>query len=257
MSTMARPRRRLPARVYWFRRFLVLGVALGLVFGIAQLLGGSAPGSEDAARVVGAEPSERASAPRAVSTADADPRGTAKEKKSRKKKAEEKTPLPEPSGPCPEDDLVVTPVVHEPAYAGHRVRFSLEVTTRATPACTWEVSPASLVVKLTSGDDRIWSSQDCPVAVPSAEVVARQEKPGVVRLGWRGQRSDSSCSRTTPWAQPGWYHVTAAAFGAEPTDVQFELRPPVPETITPKPKPEKDSKEKRGNKPSERPSGRD
>ena len=38
-------RRRLPARVYWVRRLMVLGIATLLVVGIAQLLGGSSGGS--------------------------------------------------------------------------------------------------------------------------------------------------------------------------------------------------------------------
>ncbi len=61
MRSMARPRGPLPARVYWVRRVLVLGVALALVFGIARLLGGTGDPAADSARVVGADsaPSDR------------------------------------------------------------------------------------------------------------------------------------------------------------------------------------------------------
>jgi hypothetical protein len=67
-----------------------------------------------------------------------------------------------------------------------------------------------------------------------------------VDLVWNGQRSDSTCSRTTLWAQPGFYHAEAAALGSEPTDVQFELRPAVAPTITasPTPDPERSGKDK-------------
>ena len=120
--------------------------------------------------------------------------------------------------------------------------FRIKLTSVESPACTWRVSPEKLAVKLVSGSDRIWSSQDCPRAVPPVDVIVRQEEPAKVDVVWHGQRSDSTCSRTTAWAQPGWYHVQAAAFGGEPSDVQFELRPPVPATITPKPKPEPEPK---------------
>jgi hypothetical protein len=245
--------------VYWVRRTLVLGLALGLVFGIAQLLGGGGSGpTGDTARVVGAEAAPRSSdAAAARSTADARPvagdgsRDTGQQATGSGKKAAEakktKTPLPEPTGPCAASDIVATPKVKGTAYAGNRVTFRIKLTTLETPACTWRVSPETLAVKLVSGSDRIWSTQDCPRAVPEVDVIVRQEKPAKVDVSWRGQRSDSTCSRTTPWAQPGWYHVQSAAFGAEPSDIQFELHPPVPETITPKPKPEKESAGKKSN----------
>ena len=49
MGSVRHPRGRLPRRVYWMRRSVVLGVALVLVFGIGKLLGGtgSDPGLDD------------------------------------------------------------------------------------------------------------------------------------------------------------------------------------------------------------------
>lgn len=255
------PRRRsLPARVYWVRRGLVLAVALGMVFGIAHLLGGTdtEPVAESA-RVVGARADGAGGASEPASTADAKPRKAGKQgKKAKARKTE--TPLAEPSGPCEASDVVVDPKVKGLPYAGNRVTFRLKLTTLETPACTWRVAPSTLAIKLVSGEDRIWSSQDCPAAVPTTEVVVRKDHPAKVDVHWRGQRSDSTCSRTTPWALPGWYHVQAAAFGAEPVDEQFELLPPVPVTITPKPKPEKkkheDPAEQQSAESSESPSAK-
>jgi hypothetical protein len=220
----------------------VLAVALGMVFGIAHLLGGTEtepPG--DAAQVVGAEAGGAPSTTKPQSTADADPRrseGKGAKKGDKPKAVKTKTPPPEPTGPCRPSDIVATPKVKDTAYAGSRVTFLLKLTTLESPACNWRVSPTSLAVKLVSGSDRIWSSQDCPASIRTTDVVVRKDFPVKVEVRWHGQRSDSTCSRTTPWAQPGWYHVQAAAFGAEPVDEQFELSPPVPVTITPKPKPE-------------------
>jgi hypothetical protein len=56
-------------------------------------------------------------------------------------------------------------------------------------------------------------------------------------MAWNGLRSDAECTRSTSWADPGYYHVVAAAFGAEPTDVQFRLLPPVRKTVTASPTP--------------------
>lgn len=242
MTTPPRRTRRLPARVYWFRRALVLGVAGGLVVGVASLL--DQPADPDAgvrAQPVGTTPTAGATPGPARATADAaQPRPDAVRGQRRPAASRTRTPLPEPSGPCVDSDVVVSPEVEGPAYAGSPVTIRLDVTTVESPACTWEVSPRTVAVKLASGSDRIWSSQDCPGAVPTLEVVARQQKPAVVEMTWRGQRSDSSCSRTTGWALPGWYHVEAAAFGSEPNGFRFELREPVPVTITPKPEKKKD-----------------
>lgn len=266
MTGVSRPRGPLPPRVYWVRRTLVLAVALGLVFGIAQLLDGGSRDSDETAQVVGSPsaPSTSAAVPR--STDDARPgddrgagssqgRGAKKGSKGRKPE-ETQTPLAVPTGPCRNEEVVVEPKVRPSAHAGRVVHFRLKLTTTGRPACTWTLSPETLVVKITSGEDRIWSSQDCPDAVPQTDVVVRKDVPAKVDMGWRGQRSDSTCSRQPAWAQAGFYHVQTAAYGAEPADVQFELQVPVVPTRTTTPKPEKqdkDAEKKDREKPRDEP----
>ncbi|MGZ6804814.1 MAG: hypothetical protein ACXVFU_17370 [Nocardioidaceae bacterium] len=245
MSMMTRPRGPLPARVYWVRRLLLLSVALLLVFGIAHLLGSGGTGGV-AARPVGADASVGAASP--TPSTRPSPTAVVKPAKGRKAAAATKTPLAAPTGPCSGSDVEVTPGVRGTAYAGTAVTFDLKLTTARSPACNWVVSARSLVVKLTSGVDRIWSTQDCKGVVRKQQVVVRKDVPTTVTVIWRGQRSDGSCSRSMPWAEPGFYHVTAAALGAEPTETQFELHEPVTVTITPSPSP--------SPTPSDEPSGK-
>jgi hypothetical protein len=113
----------------------------------------------------------------------------------------------------------------------------MTLTTKVSPACNWDVTAESLAVRITSGSDRVWSTQDCVGAVPRQSVVVRKDQPVSVMVAWNGQRSDAECTRTTAWAEPGYYHVVAAAFGAEPTDVQFPLLTPPRPTITATPTP--------------------
>lgn len=148
------------------------------------------------------------------------------------------SPLAVPTGPCSNGDVLVTPAVRR-AYAGQDVTITLDLTTKTSPACTWEVSPSTVVVQLTSGSDEVWSSQDCPGVLGQHSVIVRKDQPTTVRLVWGGRRSDSTCSRSTLWAQPGWYHVEAAAYGAGPTDEQFHLLQPPRPTVTRTPKPRK------------------
>lgn len=216
----------------------MLSIAVALAVGIAQLLGISSdePAADVSATTVGSGTVPSPPVTTADARAEEQTRGKGRRDEARKPKRT-KTPLPEPTGPCEPSDVVVTPAIVGAAYAGSPVAIRLEVTTLDTPACTYRVSPRTVAVKLVSGTDRIWSSQDCPGAVPEVDVIARQKVPGVAEMQWRGQRSDSGCTRTTPWALAGWYYVQAAAFGSEPTAVQFELRPAVAPTITPEPEP--------------------
>jgi hypothetical protein len=107
------------------------------------------------------------------------------------------------------------------------------------PACTFRVASDSLVVKIASGEDRIWSSQDCPQTIQEREVVVRSAVPAEVPVTWNGRRSDEKCTPGLDWALPGFYHVFAAALGSAPTDVQFEVTQAPTRTVTrtAKPKP--------------------
>ncbi len=261
MTAVTRPTGPLPARVYWARRLLVLAVALALVFGVAHLLGrnGGSGGGPSAQPVVadqsptgpssgtasspatsptatGASPSVPASGSPSVSTG-AQPGVAVPSTTTGPGGGGSATPLAQPAGPCASSDVVAVPSVTGPAVAARPVVLTLTLTTRTSPACSWEVSPSSLVVKITSGPDRIWSTQDCRNAVQKQVVVVRKDVPTTVSVVWNGQRSDADCTRSTSWAGPGYYHAVAAAFGADPMDVQFRLARPVRPTVTATPTP--------------------
>lgn len=234
------PRGPLPARIYWFRRLVVLGVAVLLVAGLARLLGGSSDASSDEAA--------QATTAGATTSTSADPSETAateapttpvegpKRRKSQQTPTE--PPLAEPSGTCENGDIVATPAITE-APGGSDVPITINLRTRVTAACTWTVSPDTLTVSITSGADSIWSSRECPAAIVPQEVVVRQAVDAPVVVTWNARRSDEECSSLTEWALPGFYHVETAALAGEPTEVQFELVRPASEvitkTVTPKP----------------------
>ncbi|MBO9522506.1 MAG: hypothetical protein J7518_13285 [Nocardioidaceae bacterium] len=255
MSTVTRPRGRHPASVYWARRIMVVLTALALVYLGARALGGgsgngsgngSAGGSGDQAEVVagkasGSPTSTTSQAPRpigpvAVATAggvvtrapSGTPTGTAPP-----------VVLAAPTGPCSLDEISVTPTIAT-APAGRPVPLTLQLTGMR-PACTFVVSSRTLAAKVISGKDRIWTSQQCPRSIRQQSVVVRSAAPTTVTVSWSGRRSDPGCTRSTSWALPGYYHVTAAVIGSEPGDAQFRLtsppRPVVTKTVTPKPKP--------------------
>ncbi len=227
----------------------MLGVVALLVFGVVHLLGGSGPAPKPTAAPAGAPSSgltptttpSRQTAPQVVAsslhqggTAHLKSRGKHRHRHASPSPAP--TPLAAPTGPCKDGDVLITPAVRR-AYAGQDVTITLDLTAKSSAACTWEVSASTVVVALTSGQDRVWSSQDCPSAIGQHSVVVRKDHITKVPIVWGGRRSSTGCAHGTLWAQPGWYHVQAAAYGAGPADDQFHLlRPPRP-TVTKTPKP--------------------
>lgn len=225
--------RRLPARVYWFRRAMVLGTLFVVIFGTAHLLGGGG-GKGDSATPASANLG------RAKQTANAGPVGP--RPLTGPSATATGTPpaavLAQPDGPCTLDDITVTPATGTTA-AGTQVGLALQLTG-VQPACTLALSSQTLVAKVVQGDNRIWTSQQCPSAVPKQSVVVRSAVPTTVQLTWSGRRSDDTCSKTTSWAPPGAYRLVAAVVGSEPGEAVFHLtvpeQPVVTRTIQPKPK---------------------
>lgn len=266
MSTLARPRGPLPARVYWVRRLLVLGLAVVLVVVLTRVLGGGSDGkaeqSDGVARQAAGETSDQddPSGQESPAATEEVPGGGADgETDGADNGEDEKEPeLARPEGRCEPEDLVVEPVPKDPV-AGSPVRLVLRISSLESEACNWTASPESLVVDITSGDDDIWTSRHCDGRLEQEEVVPRREKPARVAMVWSGRRSDEECSRLTRWALPGWYHVRAAAYSGEPTEEQFELakpeRPVVKRTVPPKEKQEKKQQDRRQReqRPTEEP----
>jgi hypothetical protein len=231
MGSVRHPRGRLPRRVYWTRRAVVLAVAALLVFGIGKLVGGNGSdptGSDLQASTSSAQEQEQQPG---VSQGPVAP--------SKAPHAKASPPLLPPSGECRDDEVSVLPSVPQ-AWGAQPIVIKLGLQSLQA-ACTFKVSPETLVVKITSGNDRIWSSQDCPKSIPTQDVVVRSGVATNVDVTWNGKRSEAGCPSPTDWALAGFYHVYAAAMGSTPTDVQFEVTraPTSTVTKTAKPKPSK------------------
>lgn len=247
----------LPARTYWVRRLMVLGTAVLLVFAIGRMLGSGSDGSDgdDAAQLSADTPTS--SAPTTTGTSTAPTATATRTGKPRKGRTSAAPVLATPTGPCLGSDVVVEPQVRN-AVAGRDVLVGLRLRTITSEACTWRVSPDTLTLNITSGDDRIWSSRDCPRAIVRRDVVVRRAVTTKVGVIWSdAKRSDEDgCTARTDWAGAGWYHVTAAALGGEPSDLQFELTLPTAATITRTATPKQTPTQKPSGKPSGKATGK-
>ncbi len=240
----------LPARVYWVRRSFFLLLVLTLAWTMSHVFGGDSEPKAQAKRAAastGIAKSGSRSEPAAEATGPATVYGpeVVGTKKHKKRKPREPVAV-QPEGPCVDDDVVSAPSVG-PSYAGRDVTLRFKLHTVRSAACTWRVSPTTVTARITSGADNIWNTEECPSAIQKQDVVLRRSEWTKVTFTWSGRRSDQGCTKNTGWAMPGWYHLSVAALGGEPQDVQFELKKPEPQVVTKtvQPKPEKKSGKKR------------
>lgn len=211
MSTVLRPVGPRPARVYWVRRVVVLVgllvVAL-LVWGLVSALG--------ALGVLGggsAEPAPGAAAGTATAgPADDDAAAAA--------------PLTDGRpGPCDPADLTVSLATPVRAYGEDQApTFTFAVTNGGDAACTVDAGSGNLVVTVTSGEDRIWSSTDCVEAPGEQILLLDRDARHQETVQWPRERSDEPCTADLPAPRPGTYQAVATFHGAQTAAAVFELR---------------------------------
>ncbi|HWJ10862.1 MAG TPA: hypothetical protein VNS46_15895 [Nocardioides sp.] len=223
----------LPPGVYWRRRVFVLGTAFALVFVIARWLTGSSDGASDDAAVA-----EQAGAQvQATGTVTAgEPTSSMTASPSGRKGGSPTPTLAAPEGTCEASDVVVTPSVVAPAEAGGDVTLTLSLQTTESEACTWQVSRDTVTVRISDGSDVLWTTQQCPAAVPTESVVVRRTVATLVELTWDAKESAARCTSRTNWVWPGEYSLAAAALGGEPTETEFTLVRAVAKTVEVTPK---------------------
>lgn len=212
-----RPVAKRPTRaVYMRRRAIVFGTPVVLLVAIIVMFsgGGSKPqqaslSSQTTTPV--APPSRHASSSGSPATQIVDPNAIA-------------------TSSCTPSAIQVTPSITG-GVAGGPITIDLSmVTTEA--ACNFSVSGSTVAVKLMSGTNSLWSSQDCPNVIPAGTLTLRKASPVDVSLTWDGHQSSGSCGATNPWVGPGTYRVLASVIGSTPTSANFSLKLPAQPTIT-------------------------
>lgn len=231
----------LPAGVYWRRRAFVLALAATLVFVIANVLSGGSDGKDSGAPA--AQQAANETAPSQTITVS--------QRRGHKGKRHlsatqgptfDPSVLAEPDGNCEPADVRITPRVVG-AVAGQPVTIGLGLQTVQSEACYFRVGSDKITLKITKAGREIWTSRECPGAVPSRSVVVRHVVATVVEMTWDGRESDSSCSHRRSWILPGDHlTVEASTLGGEPSGSAFALASPTPETVTVTPHPHRHPK---------------
>ena len=179
----------LPASTYWLRRGALL-----LGFLVLLLVARSCVGGEDDPRSTVA-PDETSSPTPAAST------------------AAPSTTAPRPPAapqPCADTALEVTPDSDEAVYAlGDSPRFSVTVKNTSTVACTRDLGSGAVELVIFSGEDRVWSSDDCSTSKAKDVETLAPGAQKVVSITWAGKRSKPRCAGERAEAKAGTYRLTA------------------------------------------------
>jgi hypothetical protein len=179
----------LPASTYWRRRVLLLAGVVLLV-----LLGTRACGGDDQVQTL-STPSPTPS----PSTASAPP-ASARPSSS---------PTSAPILACRDSVLQITAESDAEAYpAGGKPRFTLTVRNIGTVACKRALGPGAVELRVFSGEDRIWSSDDCNESKEQGVLTLPAGAARATTVQWGGTRTRPGCE-TGDTAQPGTYRVSA------------------------------------------------
>jgi hypothetical protein len=191
------PRGPLPASTYWRRRLALLAVLLLLLLLALKACGGDDPQPRSLA---GPSPSPAAS--RAASPAPS-------------ASSARRSPLPSPSPspvapkPCSDSVLQVTTEADATTYkSGDAPRFTLTVRNTGKVSCTRALGPDAVELRVLSGEDRIWSSDDCNDAKGQGVLTLPAGQGRATTVQWPGKRTKPGCDIGAV-AQPGTYRVIA------------------------------------------------
>lgn len=191
--TRTAPPPRPPARVFWIRRLVVLGLPLLLVVLLVTWWTG-----RDA-------PDPGAAAPEPTQTTAPDDGGGV------------------PDCAAAQLALAIAPGA-ESFPEGVDPTFEVTVTNSGPEPCLVDVGEGQREIVITSGEDRVWSSRDCtPADAPARTLLLVGGQSDVTQLGWPRQRSAPGCAGDLPVPGAGTYSVTVAAGGAMSPAAVFGL----------------------------------
>jgi hypothetical protein len=230
------------ASVYWRRRFIALVVGLAVLAVVAWALNGAINGRAPAnssgtnsANTTNTGITNPLSATNAPNSAASHGSTTGSGKKGGAG-AVHHSPSPGPSAShhpaagqrglktCARSDVVLSVFSAQANYSARQTpEFTIDVVSTAPKTCTFNIGASRLVLQITQGNKKIWTSADCAEGRAQLNSRLRRGVPTTVPITWDGQRSAPGCPVPGTAAKPGTYTATATDGHLSSTSVQFRL----------------------------------
>ncbi|HEV2888981.1 MAG TPA: hypothetical protein VGX28_01250 [Frankiaceae bacterium] len=195
-DALLHPRGPLPPSVYWRRRLVTFGAVLVVLALLLRACGGGGGGSVTPA------PS---TSPTGGATGATGPRPTGPSGPT----GHATTPAAQ-VGPCPDTAIVVSARADAQTYpASRRPILTISIANKGAVPCTRDVGQAAREIRVTSGNARIWSSDDCsPGGGSQVVTLLPGAAPLTFSVTWSRRRSAPDCPAGAELAEPGTYRVT-------------------------------------------------
>lgn len=217
-------------QVYWLRRAAIGVGALLVILVVIALIrpGGSAtvavPSSSPTPLMLGTPTPTPTPIPSTAATPGA--AGAAPGSTPAVASAAAVTPQPTPTpAACQPADLRLALGGGAGAAVGVATTFTVQITNGSAVPCSVGWAPATAELRIFSGTDRIWSTDDCAAwFTPVAPQVVEPGKALSANVVWQGKRSYPGCKLGSTALQPGTYVATAEIDGAGPAQKVLGLR---------------------------------
>jgi hypothetical protein len=199
--------RRLPARVYWVRRLVVLGIPLLVILVVVWLVAGRDDGADKtpaAASTTTSAPAKDPAATQPSPSTSTDSSGVAD---------------------CDATSLALAMTPDAETFAaGVSATFTVSITNTGTDPCLVDAGEAQREIVITSGTDRIWSNRDCIVAGTESRTLLL---PGggndTTPFAWNRVRSAEGCPPGLPTPGAGTYSAQLNLAGVAAPPAVFGL----------------------------------
>ncbi|PFG17707.1 hypothetical protein ATK74_2280 [Propionicimonas paludicola] len=197
MGSVLHPVGERPAAVYWLRRALVLLVPLALIVGLVWLFLPKGP-----APLAAAPPTRPASPSAPITT----PAQTAAQTPT----ASASTPsTPVAPTACAAESLSASLAGYGTVKAGGTQPFKLTLTSQADADCLFDAEVGTVELAVSSGADRIWTTDHCAKLLPGKTLTLSKGKPVELGIDWPVKRSAKGCKTTKDVLGAGTYVATA------------------------------------------------
>ncbi len=222
MSTVRQPAGSPPPSVYRRRRVVALVLALLLFLLLAwaaTAIVGALRGEDDATTTAtaGQASQEPSGEPAPSSTpASSEPESSEPESSEPESSAPAAAPSESAGGStdCPAEVVSVVATADQPSYTlGGAATVGMTITNTGSAACQLDAGSAALELMVVSGEDRIWSSDDCQEAEENRPTTVEPGEAGALAssVQWPLERSAEGCSEDLPALRPGTYQLSARA----------------------------------------------
>jgi hypothetical protein len=223
VSSVLRPVGSLPPSVYWVRRALVVIVivlVLALLWWLLFDRGGSpGPVSNPTPGAVGST----SPAPTPSDTPSKTPASSASATDS--PTATPTNSATGTAGPCPDSAIKVRVTTDAASYpAGVDPTFTLSVVNTTDQPCLRDVGSKAEELVVTSGQARVWSSDDCNPPGSANVTELQPGQPVTVSVSWGRESSQPGCPTPAQSATAGTYEVTGRVGSATSKPTTFVLQ---------------------------------